>query len=199
MHTSSDEKPTFTGPTLNSAIDSATVSSTKPMVSDSRLELELNSFSIWVRITPISAPSASDITISTTGSTRMDTRSNAPLFMALATPNDTANTTRPTASSSATTGSRMSVSLPLALYWRTTIRVAAGAVAVAIAPSVIAAGMDRRSPPRMKCRPISATSTNSAATRPCTMPTMVACLPVFFSDDSRNSLPMANAMKPSAT
>jgi len=35
--------------------------------------------------------------------------------------------------------------LPLALYWRTTISVVAGAVAVAIAPSVMAAGTDSTS------------------------------------------------------
>ena len=150
MHTSSEEKPTCTGPTSNSAMEMATVSSTKPMVSDRRLELELNSRSSWVSTQPIAAPKHRDSAISTSGLTTMDTVSKLPLTMALAMPKDTANTTRPTASSRATTGSRMSVSLPLALYWRTTISVAAGAVAVAMAPRVMAAAMDSLSPPSMK-------------------------------------------------
>ena len=94
-------------------------------------------------------------------------------------PKETENTARPTASSSATTGSRISVSLPLALYCRTTISVAAGAVAVAMAPSVMAAGMLRVSGMR-KCSPMSAASTSSAAVMPCTMPTTTACFPMDF-------------------
>ena len=62
-------------------------------------------------------------------------------------PKERAKATRPTASSRATTGSKMSVSFPFALYCFTTIRVAAGAVAVAIAPRVIAAGRLRVLPP----------------------------------------------------
>ena len=70
--------------------------------------------------------------------------------------------TRPTASSRATTGSSTSVTGPLALYWRTTIRVAAGAVAAAIAPRVTATGIDSRSG-MIKCRAISAASTHRVA------------------------------------
>ena len=138
MQTSSDEKPIVTGPTGNSSLASATVRNTNAMVIFRRLVLELKSFSSCVSSHPITAPSASDSTISSSGLTRIAIRSTDPKQMALAIPNETANTTRPTASSSATIGSRRSTTGPFALYWRTTISVAAGAVAVAIAPSVIA-------------------------------------------------------------
>ena len=75
-----------------------------------------------------------------------------------ATPKEMAKTTKPTASSNATTGRRMSVSGPLALYWRTTISVAAGAVAAATAPKVIAAGKGS-SLGIAKCSPTNAIST----------------------------------------
>jgi len=61
----------------------------------------------------------------------MENRSAVPLVRVRAMPKDMANTIRPTASSNATTGSRRSVRGPWALYWRTTMSVAAGAVAVA--------------------------------------------------------------------
>ncbi len=77
-------------------------------------------------------------------------------------PTATANSTRPTASSSATTGSSISVTGPLALYWRTTISVAAGAVALATAPSVMAAGRLSLSG-AMKCTATSAAATNTDA------------------------------------
>ena len=64
------------------------------------------------------------------------------------------------ASSSATTGSRISVTGPLALYWLTTISVAAGAVAVAMAPRVMQTEMGSFSGIR-KC---TATSTRSTST-----------------------------------
>ena len=57
MHTSSEEKPIVTLPIWNSALEMATVSSTNTMVMERRLLLELNSFSICVRISPITAPS----------------------------------------------------------------------------------------------------------------------------------------------
>ena len=69
-----------------------------------------------------------------------------------------AKTTKPTASSSATTGSKMSVTGPFALYCLTTIRVAAGAVAVATDARTIAAGRDSLSG-IIKCKPIRTAST----------------------------------------
>ena len=132
------------------------------------------------------------------GLTSTETMLSAPLIIALAMPKLTANTTRPTASSSATMGSSRSVSLPLALYWRTTISVVAGAVAVAMAPRVIAAGTESTSG-RIKWNTTSATSTKASAASACRTPMTIACLPVFFSWLRRNSLPMENAIKPIAT
>ena len=56
---------------------------------------------------------------------------------------DTAKINNPAASSRATIGSRRSVTGPFALNCRTTINVAAGAVADAIAPKTIAASIGR--------------------------------------------------------
>ena len=123
--------------------------------------------------------------------------STDPLPSARATPKETAKRIRPTASSSATIGSSRSVSLPLALYWRTTISVAAGAVAAAMAPSVMAAGIESAAGNR-KCTPSSARSTNSAVTTACSTPMISACRPVSRSCERRNSLPMEKAIKPSA-
>ena len=65
-----------------------------------------------------------------------------PISKACAIPNETANNTKPTASSMATTNIRSLVRGPSALYCLITINVAAGAVADAMAPSVIAAGSE---------------------------------------------------------
>ena len=119
--------------------------------------------------------------------------------MASAMPKETAKITRPTASSSATMGSSKLVTGPLALYWRTTISVAAGAVAAAMAPRVMATGSGSTSGPTIKWRPISAASTSSEAITACRMPMTVAVLPVCFSWARRNSLPISKAIKPSAT
>ena len=199
MHTSREENRSVTPPSGTVAAERAMVMSTKAMVSERRLVLEKKSLSSRVRRQPSSAPSASEPTISSSGSSTTELRLMEPPTMASATPKDTAKITRPTASSSATMGSSRSVSLPLALYCRTTISVAAGAVAAAMAPRVITAGRGKRSPPRIKCSPSSTRSTVSVATQACRMPMTVACLPVCFSWERRNSLPMAKAIKPSAT
>ena len=74
---------------------------------------------------------------------------------------DTAKTIRPTASSIATTGSSVRVTGPFALYWRTTISVAAGAVAAAIAPSVSASGTSKpRAQSVMSTRPTAVSAWN---------------------------------------
>ena len=198
MHTSSGEKPTFTPPTLNLREESATVSSTKAMVIEVRLVLEWNIVSSLVSRKPAAAPSSSEQTISTSGSTIMESRFTCPDLSARAMPKETAKTIRPTASSSATMGSSKPVSSPCALYCRTTINVAAGAVAAAMAPRVIAAGAESRSG-RAQWNASSARSTSALATHACTTPMISAARPVFFSDSRRNSLPMANAMKPMAT
>ena len=86
------------------------------MVMDIRLRLEWNMASSRVRAAPASIPSSRESTISMSGLTSTETMLSAPLIIALAMPKLTANTTRPTASSSATMGSSRLVSGPLALY-----------------------------------------------------------------------------------
>ena len=162
MHTRSVEKEIFTWPIWKDTMDRATVSTTKAMVRDRRLELEKKVLSSMVSTQPMTAPSAREATISMRGSTTMPSTSVCPVTRESAMPKEMANTARPTASSKATTGSRISVSLPLALYWRTTINVAAGAVAVAMAPNTMEASKEILSG-MMKCRPIRATSTNNVA------------------------------------
>ena len=113
-------------------------------------------------------------------------------------PKEAEKSTRPTASSRATTISSRRVRGPSALYCLTTIRVAAGAVAAAIEPSVMAEAMEMMSG-RMKCRMTSAASTRAVVMTACKMPTVMACLPMLSRVERRNSLPMTKAMKPSAT
>ena len=69
---------------------------------------------------------------------------------------------------------------------------------MAMAPKVMAAGMDRRSGFHM-WRHIMAISTSTAAVTPWNTPITKACFPVFCSDSRRNSVPMEKAMKPMAT
>ena len=88
--------------------------------------------------TPASTPRPKDSKISTTGSTSTVVMLTLPLSSAEATPKEAENSINPTASSMATTNNKSFVMGPSALYWRTTIRVAAGAVAEAIAPRVMA-------------------------------------------------------------
>ena len=75
------------------------------------------------------------------------------------------------------------------------ISVVAGAVAEAMAPSVSAAGTEIRSG-RRKCSPIRTRSTNTVVITACRMPIATAARPICFSWSSRNSLPIAKAMKP---
>ena len=112
-------------------------------------------------------------------------------------PKDTLNSTRPTASSMATTSISSFVRGPSALYCRITIRVAAGAVAEAMAPSVMAQEMEIRLG-NSRCSAIRVMSTNTVAMTACKIPTVMAFAPVAFSWLRRNSLPMAKAIKPSA-
>ena len=93
----------------------------------------------------------------------MDTISTEPLTNVFAIPKDTANTIKPTASSNATIGSNSLVKGPFALNCLTTMRVAAGAVAVAMAPNVRSCGTDNLSG-IIKCTTTNARSTNKVAT-----------------------------------
>ena len=85
----------------------------------------------------------------------------------------------------------------MALYWRTTIKVAAGAVAAAVAPKVSTAEMVMAWGIK-KCTTSNARSTTMVVTTAWAMPTMKAWRPVSFSCSRRNSLPMEKAMNPRA-
>ena len=168
------------------------------MEMDRRLLREKKYFSTRNSSQPATAPSPRDSAISTRGSTSTVSRLMDPLSRATATPKEAENRTRPTASSIATTSSSSLVSGPSALYWRTTISVAAGAVAAAIAPRVMAEEMEI-SAGLMKWSATRAASTRAAVITAWRIPTVIACLPICLSCSKRNSLPMVKAMKPSAT
>ena len=163
IHTRREEKDISISPRGILIEAKAIVSTTKPIERDKRLELEKNSFSSSVRSAPSTAPRIREQMISRMGLTMMAYMFNSPPFKACAIPKDTAKIISPTASSSATIGSRRSVTSPFALYCRTTIKVAAGAVAAAIAPSVMAAERGSVSSPKQKCSPTSARSTSAVA------------------------------------
>ncbi len=200
MHTSSDENPISTPPPReNSSFDRDTASTTKVMATHSRLLLEWKNRSKKVKARPSTDPSSTETTTSSSGLTKTLTALNAaPPIRLFAMPKETAKTTRPTASSSATMGSSRSTRGPLALYWLTTIKVAAGAVAAAMAPSVMATGTVTWLG-MIRWRIKSDRSTNSVADRAWKMAMMVACRPMALSWVNRNSLPMAKAIKPRAT
>ena len=162
IHTNNEEKLICTGPTWKSSMDSAAVKNTNAIVRFRRFVLELNIFSNCVSSHPITAPRAREQIISTIGFTRIEIISTVPLTNVFAIPKQTANTTRPTASSNATIGRSRLVRGPFALYWRTTISVAAGAVAVAIAPNVSNCDTDNLSG-MIRCTTNNAKSTNNVA------------------------------------
>ena len=116
----------------------------------------------------------------------------------MAIPNNTAKTVSAIASSRATIGSNISTNLPLALYCLTTIKVAAGAVAVEIAPNVKAwaivnvSGCNKETTTRQ-------TLTKKVAPKASQKPTITAFLPICFKSFTLNSLPIEKAIKPRAT
>ena len=87
---------------------------------------------------PSAAPSPKEITISSNGTTKISMTEIPISGLAndLEIENKTEKAIKATASSNATTGIRVSTTGPLALYCLITRRVAAGAVAHAIAPKV---------------------------------------------------------------
>ena len=119
----------------------------------------INKRDVATKKSNIKNPNPIDNTTSINGSKIIDAILALPATKVLATPNEIENSTNPTASSNATTGRSVSVTGPFALYCLTTINVAAGAVAEAIAPKIIAEGKGNFSG-IIKCRPINAASTN---------------------------------------
>ena len=96
---------------------------------------------LYDNINPIIAPKDKDNTISKIGINKVFTIVNsAPVASTFAKAKQIEKIINPIASSKATTGNNVFVTTPLALYWRTTINVAAGAVAAAIAASEKATG-----------------------------------------------------------
>ena len=142
IQASKEEKPICIPPTSNFKLEIATVSITKVTETAIRFEREWKNFSQKVNKSPITKPRPRDKTISIKGSKTIAKGFIPEELRERATPKDTAKTTRPTASSRATTGNKTSVTGPFALYCFITIRVAAGAVAVAIEPKTIAAERD---------------------------------------------------------
>ena len=138
MQASSDENPICTEPIWNLIDDRATVIITKVTETAILLEREWKYLSHRVKSNPITNPRAKESTTSRRGSRITDEALIEPAPSDLAIPKEIAKTTSPTASSNATTGSKISVKGPFALYCFTTIKVAAGAVAVATAPRTIA-------------------------------------------------------------
>ena len=163
MHTSSGLKPMATPEEkVFSTFEKAVHRNTNATARLSRLERELKNFSTTLNSHPRAAPRARDATISMAGFTSTEMRFTEPEVRALAMPVDTAKTTRPTASSRATMGSSKLVRGPLALYWFTTIMVAAGAVAAPMAPRMMQVETGRLSP-SSRCRARSPKSTKSVA------------------------------------
>ena len=117
MHTSRGENPMDTPlEKSSSTLEKAVHRKTKATARLRRLDRELKNFSTTLNTQPKAAPRAREARISMVGLTSRDTIFTVPEINALAIPEDTAKTMRPTASSRATIGSRMSVRGPFALY-----------------------------------------------------------------------------------
>ena len=178
----------------------ATVRNTNATLTASLFEREWKNLSINVKITPTTIPTVSEKTTSISGSRIIDATFTLPpdASMDFAMPKETAKSTSPTASSSATTGRSVFVTGPRALYCLTTIRVAAGAVADAIAPRIIAASTGKLFG-IIKYSATRAISTTTVVITACKIPIIVAFLPICLSSLSLNSLPIEKAIKPRAT
>ena len=142
IQTSKREKPTCTPPILNLFCEKPTVKRTKATARARRLLLEWKYLSSQLRAIPATAPIIADAPISMIGSTITEITLILPVSSADAIPKDTEKRIRPTASSIATTINKSFVKGPSALYCLTTISVAAGAVAAAMAPRVMAEERD---------------------------------------------------------
>ena len=162
------------------------------MIIDRRLPSFLNHLKGSSMSSPITKPITTAPSISTTGlSSAIPSDSllppSAPAMATQMPKNISA-----VASSIATTLNSVSVIGPLALYWRMTIIVAAGAVAAAMEPSTIENG---RSKPAMMSPTITKTTASSDSNTAIT----IGVAPTRLKYEILNSLPIEKAMKPSAT
>ncbi len=116
--------------------DKPTPTKTATIIRHSLLARDLKNLMQRASSAPSAPPVARERTISSRGVTTVLIKvSCSPAAKTFASATQMEKTIRPIASSSATTGKSVSVTMPRALYCFTTMRVAAGAVAVAIAPS----------------------------------------------------------------
>ena len=116
MQARREENPICMDPTWKLIEDIATVNITNVTETAIRFEREWKYLSHRVNNSPMIRPRPKDNTTSRI----IDAALIAPELIVLAIPNEIAKTTRPTASSIATTGSKTSVTGPLALYCLTT-------------------------------------------------------------------------------
>ena len=144
-------------------------------------------------MTPSTAPNNKPPNISTQGAIRSLLTGALPLeLITLATAIESPYAINATASSSATTGSRVFVTGPFVLYCFTIIIVDAAAVADAIAPS--ASAKLTLYPSRSRI-----VSTTSTAPTPSVIPITSGAFPTFFKKVVLNSAPIEKAMHPSAS
>ncbi len=147
---------------------------TKPVVIISRFESFLKKRSGTINKTPSRKPNSSEPRISPTGfatDRSSDVSPGCCIMFTIAMANPKA--IRATASSSATTLSSVSVTGPFALYCLTTIIVAAGAVADAIAPRSIAISI-------LNPVSISTRTTTAVAASPSMTAIIIGIVPTFF-------------------
>ena len=116
IHSNNDDIVIVIPPILKLYIEIATAIITAVTTTDILLLLDLKYFSANVSTVPTIAPIPNDTIISNKGSNIIVIKLYSPEETTFATPNEIAKTTSPTASSIATTGSKISVNFPFALY-----------------------------------------------------------------------------------
>ena len=166
IHARREEKPHIS--------DIPTHRQTIAIAIESRFPLPVNHLIKIERIKPSTAPNKSPPIISITGliiTLSISTSPELPIILATAT--EIPNAIKATASSIATTGSKVSVTGPFALYCFTTIMVAAGAVAEAIAPRTSENFISH--PAKIRAR-----STNKTAPKPSQNAIITGDLPIFL-------------------
>ena len=179
--------------------DSPTPARTATIIRHSLFARDLKNLMQSASSAPKAAPTTRDKAISRRGVTTVLIKVNcSPTAKTFANATHIENTISPIASSNATTGRSVSVTMPRALYCFTTMSVAAGAVAVAIAPSRRIMGVSIWSG-KANFSANSPSMTNATANNAWQKVIVTMLFPSFFKCSSLNSPPMENAIKPSAT
>ena len=166
---------------------------TKPTASESLFPSFLKKRTKYVKSIPKTAPIPSAPIISTIGEKIILTTDTFAVELSIpATATAIPKSISAAASSRATTDKSVSVTGPFALYWRITIMVAAGAVAAAIELKTIE---------NDSSLPIATSTAHTATTAPraSSAAMTIGAAPTFLKYDILNSLPIENAIKPSAT